>query len=405
MAFDEDELRIVFLTEDIHTDSVGGVEQHVYHVARELSHLGRHVSIISMKAGRFNSREEELIYQSAGSVSIVKIVRKNIFYGLLKSLERHVGDRLGMLVALAGKLLPNAYFRMLVDEVMQQRPDLVHQHDYLASILATKLLAKKLPIVFTNHTGQYLYLERYMVTRYLQRWFLRHYAAIIGPSEELTPKNNRSTYISNGVDTDFFHSRSVCRNSETLTIICPRRWAPTKGVLYLARALALLGEDVLARIHVFFAGSDSDDFEWYREEILSVLNALPSSTYTVLGNLDQEELREYYWKSDMVVIPSLMEATSLAAMEGMSCGLPVLSTDVGGMPDVVEHEVTGWLVPPADPNALAEVVSDVVSKKYNLFEMGEAAGNFVREHKSWGVIAGFVDRVYLQHVGQTRKYH
>lgn len=390
--------KVVFITEDVFGDSVGGVEQHIYHIAKELALGGKHVVIISLKIGNISSRSSEKIFKSSGTITLIKLVKKNLLLAPLQFFERHITGKGGLFIGLIGKMLPNIHFRALIKEVMDVSPDFIHQHDYLANIVASKILSKKLPVFFTNHTGQYLFLEKYQLTRLLQKWLISHYTAIIGPSRELTPNDLRATYIPNGVDVGFFEREDVVLESERIVFICPRRWAPTKGVLFLARALSLLNHRYLEKLKILFAGSDSDDFPWYRDQILEALTKVPKSSYNLLGNLSQESLKSYFSKSHVVVIPSLMEATSLAAMEGMACGLPVISTDVGGMPDVVEHGKTGWLIPSEDPQALADIIVEIIDDKYDIASMGKLASYFVTENRSWKTIASQVDQVYERYI-------
>ena len=143
-----------------------------------------------------------------------------------------------------------------------------------------------------------------------------------------------------------------------------------------------------------FAGSDSDDYVWYKNEINSKLQKLPTHLYKLLGNLNQEELRDIFLSSDVTIIPSVMEATSLAAMEAMSCGLPVISTNVGGMPEIITHNSTGWLVDSKNSNDIASIIERIVNEEYDLFKMGESANQYVNQKKSWKSIATKVEKIY-----------
>lgn len=385
--------KIVFLTENSFGSSLGGLEQHMFYLAQELTKQGSDVTILALRVGRTSAETKRFIPVGNRHFTVEEYVRFNPLFLITSFLERRVSGKAGFVPALIEKLLPNVHLRVLTRRVAEINPDLVHQHDYFSNILASKLLARRWPVVFTNHTGQYLFLEKSAPTRKLQRFLLRHFCAIIGPSEELTPVNERSVFIPNGVDVDFFDGLRTEPN-DRLVVICPRRWAPTKGVRYLAEAMTLLSPEQQQRLLVLFAGSDSNDYPWYAEEVQGILSTLPADMYELLGNLDQAQLRDQYLRSDVVAIPSLMEATSLAAMEGMACGLPVLSTNVGGMPDVVVNDSVGWLVEPADSRAIRDTLVEILTNRSMLGAMSVAARDFVRTSRSWRQIADRTVAVY-----------
>ena len=83
---------------------------------------------------------------------------------------------------------------------------------------------------------------------------------------------------------------------------------------------------------------------------------------------------------DLAVIPSLMEATSVAALEAMACELPVVASDVGGLPEIVNEEV-GGLFEPGNPQALAGAVLQLLEEG-NLREKGGVARKRVVERWS-----------------------
>ena len=129
------------------------------------------------------------------------------------------------------KLLPNLYYQFIINEVNKINPEIIHQHDYLSSIIASKMLSKYKKVIFTNHTGQYLYLEKNFLSRLLQKYLIRHFKFIIAPSIELSLLKN-SKFISNGVDIYFFNGKKT--NNKKL-FLCARRWAPTIRELYTLR--------------------------------------------------------------------------------------------------------------------------------------------------------------------------
>jgi len=378
--------KVIFLTENSFGSSLGGLEQHIFHLARGMAERGFQVKILALRVGGASSFERREVSTPTARFTVEEYVRFNPLFFLTSFLNKYVSGRIGLLPSLLEKLLPNLHLRVLLRRVKEIDPTIIHQHDYFSNIVLTKFLARRWPVIFTNHTGQYLFLEKFRLTRWFQKFLLWHFDAVIGPSYELTPKNDRSIFIPNGVDVNFF-SGIKSDSGERLVVICPRRWAPTKGVRYLAEALTMLSPEDQQKLIVRFAGSDSNDYPWYAKEVMDILRSLPENTYELLGSLDQNQLRDEYLRSDVVVIPSLMEATSLAAMEGMSCGLPVLSTNVGGMPDVVVSPLIGWLVEPRDSAALRDALSSIIANRSVLGTMGAEARNFVLAERSWDKIS------------------
>lgn len=389
-------MKIAFITDAVLGNTIGGVENHIYNIAKEISNSNNEIYIFCLLIGSKSSYERKLIFdnQKNSKVWLIKIVKKNFLFGMLKMLNLKTRGFFGMAISLLIKLLPNIYYKLMVNEVKKYDPKVVHQHDYLANILASKILSRKYPVIFTNHTGQYLYLERSIIGRFIQKHLIKHFKTIIGPSRELTPNTKNSHYISNGVDVNFFKGIKNKKFDRKFVFVCARRWAPTKGIKYLVEAMSQLSVKAQSSSLFLFAGSESNDYIWYKNEIKSKLQKLPSHLYKLLGNLNQEELRDIFLSSDITIIPSVMEATSLAAMEGMACGLPVISTNVGGMPEIITHNTTGWLVDSKNSNDVASIIEKIINEEYDILKMGESAKKYVNENKSWHSIAKKVEKIY-----------
>jgi glycosyltransferase involved in cell wall biosynthesis len=251
----------------------------------------------------------------------------------------------------------------LYSAVCSFQPDVVHQHDFSSGWRCTKLLSKKFPVVLTNHTGEYLMIKRLFFSRFILKRVLSHYKYIIGPSAELTPVEALCDTITihNGVDPEVFYPmesdfRSNMRkkmliDENSFVVFCPRRWAPTKGVIYLAKSISDMGYP--SNFVFLFAGSDYKDYSEYADQILLLLTTeITSGRVKLLGNLTSSQLNEIHNIADVVVIPSLLEAVSLAAVESMASGCVVLSTTVGGMPELISSGHDGILVSPKDSLAL-----------------------------------------------------
>ncbi len=85
----------------------------------------------------------------------------------------------------------------------------------------------------------------------------------------------------------------------------------------------------------------------------------------------QTETLEYFQSFDVFVLPSLSEGLSSAILSAMASYLPVIATNVGGIPELVRHEENGLLVPPADPAALAQAILQLADNPDEAFRMGQ----------------------------------
>jgi N-acetyl-alpha-D-glucosaminyl L-malate synthase BshA len=88
---------------------------------------------------------------------------------------------------------------------------------------------------------------------------------------------------------------------------------------------------------------------------------------------EQRQMGRFYAQADLFLLPSEQESFGLAALEALASGVPVVATDVGGLPEVVRHGETGRLVPAGDPRALAEAVLDLLADEPRRLAMGRAA--------------------------------
>ncbi len=98
--------------------------------------------------------------------------------------------------------------------------------------------------------------------------------------------------------------------------------------------------------------------------------------------------------SDIVAIPSLMEAISLSALEGMACGKIIIGTNVGGFPQIIKNTENGFLVEPEDEEKLAQIIKDVSSGVYNNIKICEKAREFVEVKYSWSFICSNTIDIY-----------
>ncbi|TVP42206.1 MAG: glycosyltransferase family 1 protein [Gemmatimonadales bacterium] len=239
------------------------------------------------------------------------------------------------------------------------------------------------PLVATFHTSHFLVraqVPRWKpVLRRLVEWpdhALAASAEIAAVAEALAP-GTRVEAVTNGVETDRFRpvAPSLPPEPGTRQVVIPRRLFPKNGVEFAVRALPLVAK-AIPGVRFLFVG---DGPERSRLEALAGELGVGGEA-RFLGSRPHEEMPGVLSSAELAVFPSLMEATSVAALECMACELPVVASNVGGLPEIVDAEV-GALVPPADPEALAAAIIGALGRPDRL-EAGARARRRVVDHWS-----------------------
>lgn len=190
----------------------------------------------------------------------------------------------------------------------------------------------------------------------------------------------RSTAIGGWADERFFDlpdpvaTRARLRGeiglqTSEFVLVCVGMLRPDKGQDHLIQALGLLKNRGLA-LTTIFAGAATAESAAY-EAGLKAMAAEHGVTVHFLGYRD--DVSELMQTGDMVVIPSLTEAQPRVAVQAFATSRPVVASAVGGVPEIVKDGETGWLVPPAQPEALAEAIARVVEHPAEASRVAEGA--------------------------------
>ena len=172
------------------------------------------------------------------------------------------------------------------------------------------------------------------------------------------------------------------------------------GVLFVGRLTPHKGIDVLIRalppdVRLTIVGSEGHDPRPPERDYPSLLRSLAAGRWVrFLGAVDDEELARLYRTAAVLVIPSVertcygrriavSELLGLVALEAMASGTPVIASRLGGLPEIVEDGVTGYLVPPGDVVALRERLSQVLADPAAAARLGSNARAAVVAELTW----------------------
>jgi glycosyltransferase involved in cell wall biosynthesis len=148
--------------------------------------------------------------------------------------------------------------------------------------------------------------------------------------------------------------------------------------------LQTLGDPTeMARLARFY---DGKQYVSHLKEQISRLNLTESVVFS--GELSRDDLAQRFRQADVFVFPSIWnELFGIPTAEAMASGVPVVTSRVAGLPEVVEHGRTGFLVPPGDPSALADAITRLLEDEASRRCMGQAGRQRVLEYFTWGKIA------------------
>jgi glycosyltransferase involved in cell wall biosynthesis len=154
-----------------------------------------------------------------------------------------------------------------------------------------------------------------------------------------------------------------------------------KGAKFLIEAVKIL-KDRGVDFHLVFKDRLDAEMAPKLAEQLGVRDRM-----TFVGRLPVEELARLYNQAEVLVSPSVYEGFGLPAAEANACGVPVVATTAGAFPEVIADGETGMLVPPGQPEPLADAIESLLRDRAKRIEMGAAGTRRIQQHFSWRVCA------------------
>ena len=256
------------------------------------------------------------------------------------------------------------------------------------------------PLVATLHTSHFLVRAQRGMWKPVLTKLVERPDHVFAASEEIRDVANgllggdgAVESLTNGVDTDTF--RPVPPSlpvTDRRRLIVPRRLHSKNGVEFLVRAIPILAETHDVEAVLVGDGPERPRLEALGRD-LGVEDRL-----RFMGARPNADMPGLLSSAEVAVIPSLMEATSVAALECMACEVPVAASNVGGLPEIVDGAV-GCLFTPADPGDLAARVAELLDS--DLPTRGRAGRQRVVEHWSNARLVARHLEVYEKLLGNT----
>ncbi len=298
----------------------------------------------------------------------------------------------------------------LVELIHRERIELVHSHLYHANLYG-RLAAFRagVPIIASVHNT---YTKRKWYRHLLNRWLGKRTARVIAGSAEVREDIRRHDHIDDSkivvmpncidlerVRTDLNREQARRRlgcADDDFVLGTVGRLEEQKGHIHLLQAMSILRDTGLGkRLRLFIIGDGRR-----RGELEAAASDLAiAGQVSFLGT--QTRTADFLRAFDLFVMPSLWEGLSLAMLEAMAAGLPILATDVGGASEVLGNNQFGIRVPPGNADAIARQIAELAGNPLRLSRLAEAARERAESNYSTTTLAHRLEALYAEVIAES----
>lgn len=380
-------MNICMFTSEFPPD-LGGRSTYVYNLSKGLIERGHDVTIIARGAWKRTYREE------IDGIPVYR-VRFIPFYPSLFYLH--------------------GFFLNKLFKKLESKFDLVHVHGTLMPVARTAL-----PVIFTSHGTVKKDIDNmptksfhFLIVKLLRKQLFNIEKEIVENADMITAVshscakelkgdhtiNKEITVINNGVDTNLFIPSE--NKKEEDYILYTGRLETRKGLIDFIESAKYVCRE---HADIKFVLTGKGTIRKYLERKVTDLGL--KNNFYFAGFVSRSELLEYYQNATVYVLPSYYEGLPTTLLEAMSCGVPSIATDVEGSSELIKDGENGLLVPPRDPERLAEAMMKLLNDDGLKRRFGEAGKRLVRKEFGWDTVVRKVERVYeeCQHsYGETHE--
>jgi len=370
----------------------GGAGRASYYIARELVKMGDEVDVLTTSDGNLPA------FEVVDGISVHRIYGK----------RRSVLDNNVMVTMLSFLTIGTL---KVIGMLKRNRYDVIHCFFTIPAGLVGILVKQmyRIPVIVSLRGSDVPFYNpdefrlQVLALQPLIRFIWRTSSRVVALSKGLRETAQRTLHdydygvIHNGIDTDVFKPiKNPDTNSDdsTLKLITVSRLVERKGIQYLLYALAELrmeGVDYQFKLLVVGDGN----YAAALEDLATNLKLEDAVSF--YGFCPNEKLPELYSSSDIFVLPSLTESFGQVFGEAMACGLPIIGTTVGGIPEVVIDGENGILVQPKDVSALKQAMYKLIKNPELRTKMGQRNISRIKKHFDWQVTAKQYRGIYLRY--------
>ena len=349
----------------------GGTEIAAYNLAKHLAKRGHDIYVITSYDERY--------YLPSG---FPHIYEENGFY-----VHRISWSRIPIIGVFS--FLVKFFFK-----IRSIKPDIVQALDLnmgLAAWLPKKIL--KIPYVVWGRGDDVYKINRF--ERIRTKPILQNADAILALTENMQIKlkniyNTEIFIVPNGIDLEEYAGETLFpdKKTDTKNILFVGRLRPVKGVQYLITAMKKIHEEMPdAKLIIVGEGEE-------RECLAALSIQLGIQKYVkFIGKVEHEKVKTFMQQADVFVLPSLSEGFPNVILEAMACGLPVIATRVGGIPDIISNGTNGYLVDVKDTNDMANKIIFLLSDDILRKKISDNNRDLVKKY-AWDNVTIELEKIY-----------
>jgi glycosyltransferase involved in cell wall biosynthesis len=298
-----------------------------------------------------------------------------------------------------------SHYEMMLRNMDLEKYDIFHAQDrFTANILGRINQSYQKPLLFTPHgfmTQRKLDFNLIEQESVEEAYFLSLDQKAIESSDhiitlcevfrpilkKLGAKDNKMTTVYTGIDFNPDNKQKTKTTSDDKTVItCISRLRPRKGHKYLFEALALI-KSKLINVDVWIVGDGE-----MREELENQVQALQLSNVSFLGV--RNDIAELLSQSDIFVLPTTSDTLPIAIIEAMFANKAIITTNQGGIPEIIQDHHSGLIAEVGNSQQLAEKLSLLLSDSALRETLAQNAGTFAEKHLTSTSMIKKIEEIY-----------
>ena len=388
----------------------GGQGIYVKHLSLALTKLGHQVDVIS--GPPYPDLHEDINLIEIPSLNLFELEDNLRLRSFRPSFLFNLADFREWLGVLSGSFPEPYAFGKRVNIYLDKTStdyDLIHDNQSLCYELIN--IQKEIPLVTTIHhpitkdrrlalEAAATWKERLSINRWhsflrMQKKVAPQLSRIVCPSnqskadviEELKVNEENVNVVLNGIDLDSFTRDERVEQKPYRIITTASADVPLKGLKFLIEAMTEIIEEIPeAHLMVLGRAKEKGDIA----KLISRLNLEEKISFR--SGLSQSEVVSLYSSSHICVIPSLYEGFGFGAGEAMACGLPLISTQSGGLKEVIGQEAV--IIEAASSEAIVKAVKDLFSNKEKQLALSRAGRKRMEKEFNWMKAAEAYEKIY-----------